>query len=288
MSDTNDVRQPGVGPYRRLCAVLLSLILPGAGQCLLGAFRRGFVWPVGLAVLHLLILYAAPIAAAVWSQLVVAIAGRAGAAIDTAWIVRPRPAWGRVAAAWAAVIVCTLLVNLVVVTPLVSYYAQHYAQASVIPSGGMEPTLLVGDSIIVDRSAYRDRAPQRHDIVLFGYPPDEKRDLVKRIVGMPGDVVVVRREQLLVNGEILQEPYLDSQLLASTPALPATCPYGCEPTTVPADSYFVLGDNRHNSEDSRFWGFVKRGKVKGKAHSIYWSWDLGEQRIRTDRIGRLP
>jgi len=287
MSDTSDVRKPGVGRFRRVWAVLLSLVLPGAGHCLLGAFRRGVGWPVVLGILGLLLLYAVPVAVTIWSQLVVNIAGRAAAAIDTAWTVRPRPPWARVGAAWAAVIISTSLVNFALVTPLASYYAQHYAQAFVIPTGGMEPTLLVGDSVMIDRSAYRDRAPQRHDIVVFAHPRDEKHDSVKRIVGMPGDVVVVRGEQVFVNGQVLRESYLDSQLAASTSALPVTCGYACEPTTVPTDSYFVLGDNRNNSEDSRFLGFIKRDRIKGKAHSIYWSWDIPERRIRTDRIGRL-
>lgn len=288
MNDTSVVQTSGIGRFRRVGAVLLSLALPGAGHCLVGAFRRGVIWAVGLPILQLLLLYAAPVAAIIWSQLLVTIAGRIAAALDTAWTVRPRPAWGRVAAAGAVVIVGTLLVNLAVVRPLASYYAQHYAQALVIPTGGMEPTLLVGDSIVVDRSAYRDRDPQRHDIVVFQHPEGEQRDSVKRIVGTPGDVIVVRDAQVLVNGQVLPESYLDPQLAALTSALPVTCRYACEPTTVPADSYFLLGDNRSNSEDSRFFGFVSRDRIKGRAHSIYWSWDMGEQRIRTDRIGRVP
>ena len=185
MTDTSDARKPSVGPFRRVCAVLLSLAFPGAGQCLLGAFRRGVAWPVGLAILQLLLLYVVPIGAAVWSQLAVGIAGRAAAAIDTARTVRPTPAWGRVAAAWLVVIVTTSLVNLAVVTPLATVYARRYAQPLVIRTGGMEPTLLVGDSILVDRSAYRDRAPRRYDLVVFPAPQYEEQDFVKRIVACP-------------------------------------------------------------------------------------------------------
>ena len=286
MSDTSDVRMPGIGRFRRVGAALVSLLVPGAGHCVVGAFRRGVVWAVGLPILQILLLYAVPVAATIWSQLLVTIAGRAAAALDTVWTVRQKPAWGRVAATGAVVIVGTLLTNLAVVRPLAAYYRQHYAQALVIPTGGMEPTLLVGDSIMVDRAAYRDRAPQRHDIVVFEHPEAEQRDFVKRVVGLPGDVIVVRREQVFVNGQLLGEPYLDPQLAALTSS-PVTCGSVCEPTTVPIDSYFLLGDNRNNSEDSRFFGFVKRASIKGRAHSIYWSWDMGEQRIRTDRIGRV-
>jgi len=87
--------------------------------------------------------------------------------------------------------------------PLTAYYATHYAQAFTIPSGAMQPTLLVGDYILVDRSAYRIRAPQRGDIVVFPYPRNERRDFIKRIIGMPGDTVVVRGQQVLVNGQTL-------------------------------------------------------------------------------------
>jgi len=286
MSDASDVRKPIVSPVRRVCAVLLSLILPGAGHCLLGAFRRGVVWLVALSVLRILLPYAGPLAATIWSALAVVIVGRVAAGIDAAWIVGPTPPWGRVAGAWAALLVISALVSFAVVRPLASYYAQHYAQALVIPTGGMEPTLLVGDSIIIDRSAYRDRAPQRHDIVAFSHPQDEQRDSVKRIVGMPGDVIVVRGAQVFINGQALREPYL-SQISGSTRALPVICRHACEPTFVPAGSYFVLGDNRSDSEDSRFWGFLRRDSIKGKAHSIYWSWDVWERRIRTSRIGLL-
>src|SRR5204862_1796946 len=109
---------------------------------------------------------------------------------------------------------------------------------------------------------------RRGDIIVFKYPQDEKRDFIKRIVGAPGDQVLVRGHQVFVNGQRLREPYtkpVESAL--SGGAQPAYCgyAYACEPTTVPPDSYFVMGDNRDNSQDSRYWGFVKRDKIKGKA-----------------------
>lgn len=92
-------------------------------------------------------------------------------------------------AAWAALIVTTSVVNVTMVNPLTRYCARHFAQSFVVPTDGMEPTLRVGDSIMVERSAYRDRARQRHDIVVFPHPSDVTRDFVQRIVGMPGDVI---------------------------------------------------------------------------------------------------
>ena len=278
----------GFGRIRRVSAVLLSLVMPGAGHFLLGAFRRGAAWAVGLPLLGLLLLFAAPVSLLIVSAvigLVVGVVGRVATAIDTFNVVTPRPSWTIVIVAWAALLVG----DLALVEPLKAYYKAHFIQAFTIPSGAMEPTLLVGDDVMVDKSAYRGPAPQRGDIVVFAYPQDARRDFIKRIIGIPGDTVVVRGQQVLVNGEALVEPYV--KLDAATPAAsaqPGYCgyAYACEPARVPADSYFVMGDNRQNSQDSRYWGFVKREKIKGKAYQIYWSWDGDRHWPRFDRIGR--
>jgi signal peptidase I len=171
-------------------------------------------------------------------------------------------------------------------------------QAFTIPSGSMMDTLLVGDYILVNKFLYGPelpftdahlpglRAPQRGDIIVFKYPQDEKRDFIKRIIGIPGDTVQVRGNQVLVNGKPLDEPYV--KVGAARPHLGAQfCGYAfaCEPTVVPPQSYFVMGDNRDNSQDSRYWGFVKRDKIKGKAFLIYWSWDSDRHWPRWLRLG---
>jgi signal peptidase I len=161
-------------------------------------------------------------------------------------------------------------------------------QAFTIPSGSMMDTLLVGDYILVNKFLYGPelpladyrlpgiRVPHRGDIIVFKYPQDEKRDFIKRIVATPGDTVQVRGQQVLINGQILDEPYVrrnPSPLAHSGSAVTCGYSYACDPLVVPPDSYFVMGDNRDNSQDSRYWGFVKRDKIKGKAFLIYWSWD---------------
>jgi signal peptidase I len=170
-------------------------------------------------------------------------------------------------------------------------------QAFTIPSGSMMDTLLVGDYILVNKFLYGAevpftdlqlpglRAPARGDIIVFKYPQDEKRDFIKRIIGTPGDTVQVKGGQVLVNGTALDEPYVKAA--ASRPHLGgAYCgyAYGCEPLVVPPNSYFVMGDNRDNSQDSRYWGFVKRDKIKGKAFLIYWSWDGDRHWLRWWRL----
>ena len=285
MDVPSEVRKPSIGRLRRVSAVLLTLLLPGAGHFLLGAFRRGVAWAVGLVLLGLLLLFAAPISITIVTGVVAGIVGRIAAAIDAGATPGARPSWKIVAAAWTALLVGRAAMNGAILEPTTRYYTTHYAQGFTIPTGGMEPTLLIGDYIMVDRSAYRDRAPQRNDIVAFSYPSDETRDFVKRIIGLPGDEVVLRGRQVLLNGQPLVEPYI--QFRATTPtSTHCTYAYGCEVIRVPGDSYFVMGDSRDNSQDSRYFGFVRREKIKGKAHVIYWSFDVERRRPRNDRIGR--
>ncbi len=174
-------------------------------------------------------------------------------------------------------------------------------QAFTIPSGSMMDTLLIGDYILVNKFLFGPelpltdyrlpslRYPHRGDIIVFKYPQDEKRDFIKRIVATPGETVQVRGQQVLINGRPLEEPYVRRNPGAlSHTASPGYCgyAYACEPLVVPADSYFVMGDNRDNSQDSRYWGFVKRDKIKGKAFLIYWSWDGDRHWLRWWRLGR--
>jgi signal peptidase I len=173
-------------------------------------------------------------------------------------------------------------------------------QAFTIPSGSMMDTLLVGDYILVNKFLYGPevpltdyrlpslRLPDRGDIIVFKYPQDEKRDFIKRIVGGPGETVQVRGQQVLINGAPLEESYVRRTPGAAAHATPGYCgyAYGCDPLVVPPDSYFVMGDNRDNSQDSRYWGFVKRDKIKGKAFLIYWSWNSDTHWLRWWRLGR--
>jgi signal peptidase I len=193
---------------------------------------------------------------------------------------------------YAEAIIIAILLALVIRTLIV--------QAFTIPSGSMMDTLLVGDYILVNKFLYGPelpvtdyrlpgfRDPHRGDIIVFKYPQDEKRDFIKRIIGTPGDTVQVRGHTVFVNGTPLVEPYVrkpDSPL--GDRGQPGYCgyAYACEPTKVPAESYFVMGDNRDNSQDSRYWGFVRREKIKGKAFLIYWSWDSDRHWLRWWRLG---
>ena len=166
-------------------------------------------------------------------------------------------------------------------------------QAFKIPSESMVKTLLVGDHLLASKFSYGIKIPFTHtyiykgedpvkgDIIIFEYPNDPSVDYIKRIVGVPGDTLEMRNKVLYRNGVEVQEPYTQhSQPLIM---IPGRDNWG--PITVPADKFFALGDNRDDSADSRFWGFLDRNDIRGKAWRIYWSAD-GLSNIRLNRIGR--
>lgn len=132
-----------------------------------------------------------------------------------------------------------------------------------IPSGSMEPTLQVNDRIVVSKVSYYFEDPERGDVVVFKYPKDTSRNFVKRLIGKPGETIELKGGNLYINGEFVPEGYLPVDLVYSD--------YG--PVVVPPDNYFMLGDNRNNSEDSRFWGFMNKDLIIGKAIIIYWPID---------------
>ncbi|MGD2021334.1 MAG: signal peptidase I [Thiohalocapsa sp.] len=195
-----------------------------------------------------------------------------------------------------------------------------------IPSGSMMPTLLVGDFILVNKFAYGLRwpvlntkflelgEPERGDVVVFRFPQDESIDYIKRVVGIPGDQVYYRNKTLYVNGEpagqVQLPPYvgegsgqghtgamravedidgLEHEILINPRArdLPPGCSVLADgPVTVPDGTYFVMGDNRDNSNDSRCWGFVSEENLVGKAFAIWMHWD-GNRNGLPIAFGRL-
>jgi signal peptidase I len=136
-----------------------------------------------------------------------------------------------------------------------------------IPSASMEPTIMTGDQIFGNRLAYLADDPQRYDIVIFKYPDDESRLFIKRVIGLPGDVVDIRDGNVYINGE--STPLEDSFCAEEDSTVAGNLNF---PSTVPDDSYCMLGDNRIYSKDSRFWDnpFVKKDKILGKAMFRYW------------------
>ncbi|TLM69393.1 MAG: signal peptidase I [Deltaproteobacteria bacterium] len=174
-------------------------------------------------------------------------------------------------------------------------------QAFKIPSGSMEDTLLIGDHLLVNKFIYglqipgvdgrflTIREPRRGDIVVFEFPEDreksfwQRRDFIKRVIGLPGDTVEIRDKKVFVNNQPLVIPeavFKDGSLV---PGGRDNMP----PVKVPSGHYFMMGDNRDRSYDSRFWGYVSNAEIKGLAFIKYWSWDSERFLPRWGRIGRL-
>jgi signal peptidase I len=175
-------------------------------------------------------------------------------------------------------------------------------QAFKIPSGSMEPTLLVGDHILVNkfiygiRIPYSDeifgkskkffewRKPQRGEVIVFIFPKDRNKDFIKRVIATEGEKLEIIHNKIYINDKLIDDRWGHFTMPRSSIE-----DYG--PVTVPEDSLFVMGDNRDNSQDSRFWGFVKINEVKGEAFIIYFSWNSNAQdllnKIRWTRFGKL-
>lgn len=181
---------------------------------------------------------------------------------------------------------------LVVALVLAFFIRTFLVQAFKIPSESMLDTLLVGDHLLAtkfdyglkvpftDISIFDGSAPEIGDIVIFKYPKDPDVDFIKRVIGVPGDVIEVRNKQLYRNGQPVRESYI--RFTEPDRILPVRDNFG--PVTVAEGEFFVMGDNRDNSMDSRFWGTVPRKDILAKAWRIYWSWE-GFGNIRWSRFG---
>lgn len=185
-------------------------------------------------------------------------------------------------------------------------------QAFVVPTGSMESTLLIGDHLFVDKMAYAPPGPisgkllpysevKRGDIIVFRYPPDIRQNYVKRVVGVPGDRLKVVNKNLYLNGKKLDEPYAQhvrpyvDPYADNFPSDPNTfvdpaaremlsLHVSGDEVTIPPGHYFAMGDNRDNSADSRYWGFVPRANIVGKPAIIFWSYDAPTDRLASGNI----
>lgn len=195
----------------------------------------------------------------------------------------------------------------IIIAVLLALFIRAFVvQAFKIPSGSMKDTLLIGDHILVNKFVYGIKLPlldkelihfsdpKRGDIVVFRYPVDPSKDFIKRVIGLPGDTVRIQDKKVYVNDKLLVETYV---VHSESKILPASVSPrdNMESILVPPHSLFVMGDNRDESYDSRFWKFVDMNELKGEAFIIYWSWNgegklswnPSESFIRWNRIGHL-
>jgi len=191
----------------------------------------------------------------------------------------------------------------IIIAVLIALFVRSFVvQAFKIPSSSMEPTLLVGDYLLVskflygirnpftDKKIFSYKKPQRGDIIVFIYPKDRSKDFIKRVIGQEGEKISIVQNKIYVNDQVVEDPWGHfAEKKAWSQYFPSMESFG--PVVVPKDSLFVLGDNRDNSQDSRFWGFVHLDEVKGKAFIIYFSLDWYAKqvlnKVRWVRLGKL-
>ena len=173
--------------------------------------------------------------------------------------------------------------SIVIAVILALFVRTWVVQAFKIPTGSMEQNLLIGDHLLVNKFVYAPAATaaermllpvgeyQRGDVLVFKYPEDPERDFIKRLIGLPGETIELRQSRLFINGEPIAEPYLDAMRQGGRMPPDIRGTFG--PQVVPAGHLFMMGDNRGDSQDSRYWGPLPVGYVKGRAFVLYWSYE---------------
>jgi signal peptidase I len=190
-------------------------------------------------------------------------------------------------------------IEAIIIAILIAVFIRTFIiQAYKIPSRSMVPTLLVGDHLLVNKFIYGVKIPyfrktiipvtnpERGDIVVFIYPNDRSKDFIKRVIGVSGDTIEIKNKKIFLNGKQYSDTYgIYSDSVIYPGAIQPRDNFG--PVTVPPKSLFVMGDNRDESADSRYWGFVDLKDVEGKAMIIYWSWNPEDHNLRWKRTGNL-
>ena len=192
--------------------------------------------------------------------------------------------------------------SIVIAVILALFIRTFVVQAFKIPTGSMENNLLIGDHLLVNKFVFGPTATAleralfpigtitRGNVIVFKYPEEPERDFIKRVIGLPGETLELRAKKVYINGKPLDEPYVHFLEPPGTggefrevTSFDVRERYG--PVTVPADQYFMMGDNRDNSADSRYWGFLRRDYIKGKALVIYWSYEAGREDYADESAG---
>jgi len=192
--------------------------------------------------------------------------------------------------------------SIVIAVILALFIRTFVVQAFKIPTGSMENNLLIGDHLLVNKfvlgptTSRLERAllpvadVKRGDVIVFKYPEEPERDFIKRVIGLPGETLEVRDKKVFINGTALDEPYAHYLQPVASPSefhevtsFDVRDRYG--PVTVPPNQFFMMGDNRDNSQDSRYWGFLPRENIKGKSLVIYWSYEADREDYQDEGAG---
>lgn len=190
-------------------------------------------------------------------------------------------------------------VEAIIIAILLALFIRTFVvQAFKIPSGSMLPTLKIGDHLLVNKFIYGLKVPftgsllvpwknaARGDVIVFRFPKDRSIDYIKRVIGLPGDIITIKDKRVLINGDAVADPHahFTSTVILDGKGSPRD---NFGPVTVPKGSVFVMGDNRDNSSDGRFWGFVDQRDILGKAFILYWSWDLDKPLLSIERFASV-
>lgn len=285
-------------PRKLWHAALLSLLQPGLGHVYCGTWKGGIQFYVLSKVvggLGLALLFWLPFPKVNIVFFIICLVGMYGFILrktvtlakqeGDSYILRPYNKWYF----YLIILIAVWAGDSLVIAPLTkTIIGKSYK----IPAASMIPTLLIGDHILSDKMSFRFQEPQRGDIITFPYPEDESKTFIKRIIGLPGETIEIVNKVVMINDMPLDDEAYTQRIDPGTidGRISPRDNYG--PEILPADSYFVMGDSRDQSLDSRFWGFVPRKKIEGKVNVIYWSWDSDEmldEWVRWDRVGqRIP
>jgi signal peptidase I len=255
-----------------ILAFLLSLVTPGLGQIYNGQFKKGILYLVGFFLAYIIFSFLllkfygmiCYLIIMVGFFLFILLDALLGAIKSKAIALKSYNKW--------YIYLIIFLLGSAVIRPLLGWTIKNnIARAYKIPSSGMKPALLVGDHLIANMRIYKSEKPRRGDMIIFEYPKDPSQDFIKRVIGMEGEKVELINNKIYINDKLLDDPWGYFEDDSSTKGLPVLERFG--PVVVPKDSLFVLGDNRNNSQDSRFFGFVDIRKVRGKALYLYWAKD---------------
>ncbi|MDH3347587.1 MAG: signal peptidase I [Desulfobulbaceae bacterium] len=277
-------------PRKPWLAVLLSVLTIGLGHIYVGKAKKGILLYVGQAVIFLVLIPLIIFKTNIYFYFLLLLTGLGYlifCAVDALKTARENKHSYELLKynKWYLYIACYIMANMVVQPTVIHYFQENIVKAYKIPTSSMLPTIYIGDWILVNRFKYKITPPKRGDIIVFEYPQDPEIDYIKRLIAIAGDIVEIKNKKLFINNIEQTEDYaihLDPKNINSIHSPRDN--YG--PLTVPNNTVFVMGDNRDKSYDSRFWGFVNVGKIRGKAISFYWSWDKDKKNVRWNRIGK--
>ncbi len=250
---------------KRILAFLFSLVTPGLGQIYNGQLKKGISYLIGFLLAYILFSFLLFNFYGMIFYIIIMLGLFGFILIDAfrganeleAVPLKPYNKW--------YIYLIIFLLSSMVIRPLLAWTIRNnIARAYKIPSSTMEPTLLVGDHLIADMRIYKSEKPKRGDVIIFEFPKDPSKDFIKRVIAIAGEKVEIVANRVHIDDKVIDDPWGHFSLSRSS-----IQDYG--PVKVPQDCLFVLGDNRDNSQDSRFFGFINVNKVKGKALYIYWA-----------------